>query len=606
MDDPRPVAEDHRRAVLDRYRAERDKRIRADGIDQYVELTGRFAAMAEDPHVERVEREPLRREVTALFVGAGFAGLTTGARLVEAGIDVLLVEKGGGVGGTWYWNRYPGAQCDTHSFVYLPLLEETGHVSTEKYAHGPEILEHCERIAEHYGLAERSLFHTVVTDIAWDGDARRYLVRTDRGDELAARHVILGTGPLHKPKLPGIPGIETFAGHAFHTSRWDWGHTGGDRFGAPMTGLADQRVAVIGTGATAVQCVPHLARDAAALSVFQRTPSSIDVRANEPTDLDWFEREVQAPGWQERWLTNFTLVQTGGWAEEDLVHDGWTDIARRIRDKVVERAAAGEAVDADLLARAFGDSDFEKMEEIRARVDQVVTDPDTAEALKAWYPQLCKRPCFHDEYLEAFNRPTVRLVDTGGRGVERITERGVVANGEEFEVDCIVFASGFEVGTDHARRAGFDVTGPEGRRLSEAWDEGMVSLHGMHVHGFPNLYVVGAAQAANLISNYPHNLAEAAKTVAAILTHAEAEGIVEVEATAEAQDAWMELVLQRQGLIGGGAADCTPGYYNNEGHDAGLRGRRGAASYPDGPVAFFRYIAEWRTDGRFDGLDLRR
>ena len=240
MDDPRPVAEDHRRAVLDRYRAERDKRIRADGIDQYVELTGRFAAMAEDPHVERVEREPLRREVTALFVGAGFAGLTTGARLVEAGIDVLLVEKGGGVGGTWYWNRYPGAQCDTHSFVYLPLLEETGHVPTEKYAHGPEILEHCERIAEHYGLAERSLFHTVVTDIAWDGDARRYLVRTDRGDELAARHVILGTGPLHKPKLPGIPGIETFAGHAFHTSRWDWAFSGGDRIGAPMTGLADQ------------------------------------------------------------------------------------------------------------------------------------------------------------------------------------------------------------------------------------------------------------------------------------------------------------------------------------------------------------------------------
>ncbi len=600
------TSDEHRRAVKARYRAERDKRLRPDGNDQYVEMAGRFASLLEDPHTAREERDPVVSEATVVIIGGGFAGLTTGARLVEAGIDVRIVEKGGGVGGTWYWNRYPGAQCDTHSFVYLPLLEETGHVPSEKYAHGPEILEHCGRIAEHYGLGERALFHTEVTEVVWHADSSRWIVRTNRGDELRARFVAMGLGPLHRPKLPGIPGLETFAGHSFHTSRWDYAYTGGDAAGSPLTGLADKRVAIIGTGATAVQCVPHLARACAELFVFQRTPSSIDVRANEPTDMDWFEREVQAPGWQERWLTNFTLVQTGGWTEEDLVHDGWTDIARRIRARVLEKAAEGAEVDADLLARAFAESDFEKMEEIRARISSVVADPATADALKPWYGQLCKRPCFHDEYLDAFNQPGTRLVDTGGQGVERITERGVVVDGRTYEVDCIIWASGFEVGTDHVRRAGFDVTGRGGRRLGETWAEGMVSLHGMHVHGFPNLFVIGAAQAGNLISNYPHNLAEAARTVAAIVGHAEAEGIAEVEADAEAQEAWVELCIQRVGLIGGGAADCTPGYYNNEGQDAGLRGRRNAGGHPEGPVAYFRFIEDWRTNGRFEGLDMRR
>ena len=275
--------------------------------------------------------------------------------------------------------------------------------------------------------------------------------------------------------------------------------------------------------------------------------------------------------------------------------------------QVAARIAAiqGDDVTIDKMMEAYEDSDFEKMEEIRARVETLVEDPDTAQQLKAWYRQLCKRPCFHDDYLAAFNEPGTHLIDTDGRGVERITETGVVVAGVEYEVDCIVYATGFEVGTELTRRTGFDVTGRDGVTLSERWADGMRTMHGMHVHGFPNAFVVSAAQAANLISNFPHNLAEAGRTVAAIVSHAEANGVREVEVTQEAEDAWVDLILGGGRMMIGASPDCTPGYYNNEGQDPGLRGRLNGSGYPEGPVAFFAYIDKWRTDGAFDGLDMR-
>jgi cation diffusion facilitator CzcD-associated flavoprotein CzcO len=539
--------------------------------------------------------------VTVAFIGGGFAGLVTGARLREAGVeDVRIIEKGGDVGGTWYWNRYPGAQCDTASFVYMPLLEETGHMPSEKYARGPEILEHCQRIASQYGLYDKALFHTEVTELEWDTGRSAWVVRTNRGDEFTAQFLAMGTGPLHVPKLPGIPGIESFRGHSFHTSRWDYGYTGGDPSGAPMDGLADKRVAVIGTGATAVQCIPHLARAAKELYVFQRTPSSVDVRDNRPTDPDWFA-EMATPGWQQRWLENFTANQTGGEASEDLVMDGWTDIARRVRARIM--ALPPQDMTPDKMMAAFEDSDFEKMEEIRARVDAIVEDPSTAQRLKAWYRQLCKRPCFHDEYLLAYNRPNAHLVDTDGKGIERITETAVVVAGVEYEVDCIIYASGFEVGTEFTRRAGFDLTGRDGLRLSEHWGEGMRTLHGIHVHGFPNAFVVQPTQGANLISNVPHNLTESGRTIATIVRHALDHGHREVEVTQEAEDAWIDLLLSGPGSMIG-SPDCTPGYYNNEGQDAGPA-RQLFVGYPLGAMAYFRYLDEWRSSGRFDGLEFR-
>jgi cation diffusion facilitator CzcD-associated flavoprotein CzcO len=589
-------------ALLAKYRAERDKRLRPDGNAQYLELRGtHLAHYLEDPYTPVTPRAPKTDHVTFAFVGGGFAGLVTGARLVEAGIkDVRLIEKAGDFGGTWYWNRYPGAQCDTASMVYMPLLEETGHRPTEKYAHAPEILEQCRRIGRQYGLYEHALFHTEVTDIAWDEARSVWVIRTNRDDEFTASFIGLGTGPLHVPKLPGIPGIDRFKGHSFHTSRWDYGYTGGDPNGALMERLADKRVAIIGTGATAVQAVPHLSRACGTLYVVQRTPSSVDVRNNHPIDPEWFE-QIATPGWQQRWLENFTENQAGGTAEVDLVQDGWTDLSRRIRGKIAQ-LPPDQRTPQNMLA-AYEDSDFEKMEEIRARCEQVVRDSETAEKLKAWYRQLCKRPCFHDAYLDAFNNPNTHLVDTDGKGVEAITEKGFVVDGREYEVDCIIYASGFEVGTEYRRRAGFDLAGRDGLKLSDAWAEGMRTLHGIHVHGFPNAFFVQPTQGANLISNIPHNLTESGRTIAAIVAHAVNSGVREVEVTKPAQDAWVELLLKSMGRMLG-SADCTPGYYNNEGQDPGPAARYNVG-YPAGPTAFFRYLDGWRRSGAYEGLEFR-
>jgi len=587
--------------VLAKYRAERDKRLRPDGNAQYLRLEGRLAHYRRDPYAEPINREALFDHVTFAFVGGGIAGLVTAARLVEAGItDVRIVEKGGDFGGTWYWNRYPGAQCDTASMVYMPLLEETGHRPSEKYAHGPEILEQCRRIGRQYCLYDNALFQTEVITLQWDDATRRWVISTDRGDRFTADYIGLGTGPLHVPKLPGIPGIGMFRGHSFHTSRWDYDYTGGDPDGAPMDKLADKRVAIIGTGATSVQAVPYLARGAKRLFVVQRTPSSVDVRANAPIDPAWFAG-IATPGWQQRWMQNFTDNQAGGGAQEDWVQDGWTDLSRRIRSKL--KGMPRETMTQAAMLAAYEDSDLEKMEEIRARVDSVVTEPETAQRLKAWYRQLCKRPCFHDEYLLAFNEPSTILVDTDGKGVERITERGFVVAGKTYDVDCIIYASGFEVGTEYWRRSGFDLIGRDGVRLSQAWREGMRTLHGIHVHGFPNAFFVQPAQGANLISNVPHNLAEAAHTIAMIVRHAIDSGAREVEVTRQAQDAWLDHLLTAPPRMIG-SPDCTPGYYNNEGQAPTLASRLNVG-YPAGPSAYFRYIDGWRTSGEFAGLSFR-
>jgi cation diffusion facilitator CzcD-associated flavoprotein CzcO len=584
-----------------KYLDERNKRLRPDGNDQYLRVAGQLAHYLDDPYTPVTQRDPKTDHVTFAFIGGGFAGLATAARLSEAGIkDVRIIEKGGDLGGTWYWNRYPGAQCDTASMVYMPLLEETGHMPSEKYAHAPEILAHCQRIGKQYGLYDNALFHTEVVSLDWDEAKSCWTIRTNRGDVFTAQFVGMGTGPLHVPKLPGIEGIESFKGHSFHTSRWDYDYTGGDPRGAPMENLKDKRVGIIGTGATSVQCVPYLARACKELYAFQRTPSSVDIRANAPIDPEWFS-QIATSGWQQRWLENFTANQAGGSAEEDLVMDGWTDLSRRIRAKIMDLPRE-QRTPPNMLA-AFEDSDFEKMEEIRARVDAIVSDRETAAKLKAWYRQLCKRPCFHDAYLQAFNTPGTHLVDTDGKGVERITENGVVVAGTEYALDCIIYASGFEVGTEYKRRAGFDLTGRGGVKLSEHWAEGMRTKHGIHVHGFPNAFFVQPTQGANLISNVPHNLTEAAKTIALMIRHAQANGFKEIEVTREAEDRWVELLLTGAGRMIG-SPDCTPGYYNNEGREPGPAAKL-HVGHPAGAMAYFKYIDGWRNSGQFEGLQFR-
>ncbi|NDC57516.1 MAG: NAD(P)/FAD-dependent oxidoreductase [Alphaproteobacteria bacterium] len=585
-------------ALQRRYAEERAKRLRADGNDQYIRIAGIFDHYLEDPYTPVTPRDPKTDHVTFAFIGGGFAGLLVGARLKEAGVaDVRIIEKAGDFGGTWYWNRYPGAQCDTASMIYMPLLEETGHRPTEKYAHAPEILAHCQNIGRRFGLYDNALFHTEVRSMAWDDEARVWRIRTNRGDDFTAQFVGIGTGPLHVPKLPGIPGIETFKGHSFHTSRWDYAYTGGDPTGAQLDKLGDKRVGLIGTGATAIQCVPHLARTAGRLYVFQRTPSSVDARDNAPIDPEWFAG-IATPGWQERWLMNFTENQAAGFPSEDLVQDGWTEISRRIRAKII--ALPPDQRTPENMLKAWEDADFEKMEDIRRRAETIVEDKETADKLKAWYRQLCKRPCFHDQYLQAFNRPNVTLVDTDGKGVERITETGVVVAGREYALDCLIYASGFEVGTEFIRRTGFDLEGRGGERLSQHWAEGMRTKHGLHVHGFPNAFFVQPTQGANLISNVPHNLSDSAKTIACIVAAARDRDAQTVEVTAEAEEAWVKLLLTGPGMMIG-SQDCTPGYYNNEGRDPGPIARS-YVGYPYGAVAYFHYIDAWRRSGAFEGL----
>ncbi len=584
-------------ALREKYRQERDKRLRPDANDQYQEVVGQFAHYVEDPYVEPIVRDPLTDEVEVVIIGGGFGGLLAGARLREAGVnDIRVIEKGGDFGGTWYWNRYPGAMCDVESYIYLPLLEEVGYVPKEKYTHAPEILSHSRAIGEHYDLYDNALFQTEVTELRWDEPTTRWIVSTNRGDRIRAHYVCMASGPLHRPKLPGIPGITGYKGHTFHTSRWDYGYTGGDSDGN-LTGLKGKRVGIIGTGATAVQCIPHLGEAADHLYVFQRTPSSIDVRANRPTDPEW-EASLE-PGWQKRRMDNFNALTSGGFEAEDLVMDGWTDIIGKLLI-LLQQNASGE-MNAESLATTMELADFEKMEQIRSRVDELVEDPEIAEALKPYYRQFCKRPCFHDEYLDTYNRPNVTLVDTQGQGVERITEKGVVANGVEYEVDCIIFATGFEVGTEFTRRAGCELYGRDGLTLTEKWADGASTFHGMHTRGFPNLFIFSILQSGFSV-NFPHMLDEQSRHMAYILKYAADNDIRHIETSQEAEDKWvqtiLDLAISRMDFL----ESCTPGYYNNEGRPSERSSRDGV--YGGGSIAFTRMWEEWRAKGDLEGLEL--
>jgi len=578
-------------ALKRKYEQERDKRLRPDGNEQYIGIEGRFAHLLEDPYVDPgFTREPLADDVDVVIVGGGFAGLFAGARLREAGVkSIRIIEKAGDFGGTWYWNRYPGCACDVESYIYLPLLEETGYMPKRKYASAPEIMEHCRRIGRHFGLYDAACFQTQVTSMDWDPGLARWRIKTDRGDDMTARHVIVGPGPLNRPKLPGIPGIDGYKGHTFHTSRWDYAYTGGGPEGN-LTGLADKRVAIIGTGATAIQCIPHLGASAGHLYVFQRTPSVVDVRNDRETDPDW-ARSLK-PGWQHRRQINFDSLIAGIPVEDDQVGDGWTQIFRTVFSLAKDMRAA----DASALEELRQLADFQKLEEIRARVDTVVKDPATAAALKPWYNMFCKRPCFHDDYLQTFNRPNVTLVDTAGQGVERITEHGIVANGKTYEVDCIVFATGFEVGTDYTRRADFEVHGRDGLSLADRWKAGVRTLHGMQTRGFPNFFIIGGAQSGVTV-NIPLMADEQAKHIATIIQSCLTGQVRSVEISEAAENAWQAEMTAKAINRDKFFSDCTPGYYNGEGKPEGGAFFNGI--YGGGPFGYMAILKEWRAK---DGL----
>jgi cyclohexanone monooxygenase len=586
-------------ALREKYRQERDKRLRVDGNEQYVEIKESYGHYLEDPYVEPgFVREPLTDAVEVVVIGGGFGGLLAGARLREAGVsDLRMIEKGGDFGGTWYWNRYPGAACDVESYVYLPLLEELGYIPKQKYSGAPEILEHSKAIGRHFDLYKNACFQTEVTEMRWDDETSHWTICTNRGDAMRARYVVMANGPLHRPKLPGIPGVQSYKGHSFHTSRWDYDYTGGNSDGG-LDNLKDKTVGVIGTGATAVQCVPHLAEGAKELYVFQRTPSSIDVRNNRPTDAEW--AASLEPGWHKHRMDNFNTLVSGGFADEDLVNDGWTDIIRNLLLMVQHQG--DEEMTPEKLMATMELADFQKMQSIRARAQEIVDDPNTAESLKPYYRQFCKRPCFHDEYLPSFNKPGVTLVDTAGQGVDRITQKGVVVGDTEYELDCLIYATGFEVGTEYTRRSGYEVYGRDGLPLTEKWADGMRTLHGMQSRGFPNCMIMQNSQGAFTV-NFPHAMDEQAKHLSYIVKHALDHQVRTVEVSEEAEEEWVQTII---GLARGGLSfleECTPGYYNNEGKPA-ARASAQNGPFGGGPIAFFNLMAEWRDKDELEGLEL--
>jgi len=603
---PRPTGGDVAGTTYDpetvraKYLAERDKRLvpgRADIRD--LRTDERFASYRDDPFTPHVTRDPVVDDVDVVILGGGIAGILAGVELRKAGIErIRIVDQAGGIGGTWYWNRYPGVMCDIESYIYMPMLEELGYIPTRRYAYGEEILSHLEAIADRFDLVDDALFHTGVTRAQWDEDGARWRIRTDRGDELSSRWYVLAVGILNLLKLPAIPGMEDFAGHSFHTARWDYGYTGGGPH-EPLTGLAGKTVALMGTGATGIQCVPPLAETAEHVYVFQRTPSAIGERGNRPTDPE-FARGLE-PGWQRARMDNFQAIMLGKPVEVDLVDDGWTH-----HYAAVQHPPRREGMTAAEYLRSAEEFDYGIMEAHRRRVEELVADPETAETLKPYYRYLCKRPCFHDEYLQAFNNRNVTLIGCP-TGIERITEQGPVVDGRQYEVDCIIYGTGFQPElTPLFRRAGHDIVGRGGVTLADKWADGAASLFGMMSRGFPNLFAMPApGQQAVVTVNYTQLAVLGAEVVGRAVGLLEQRSVEVFDVSAEAEEAWTKEIVGS--FVDGSAVMslCTPSRINNEGHPEALNPRNG--NYGRGMGDWFGYrqlLEQWLEAGTFEGLEL--
>jgi cyclohexanone monooxygenase len=590
-------------SLREKYRQERDKRLHPKGQSQYLSTTEESSDQYEhDPHKPVQPRAPLSEDLDVAILGAGWSGILAAYHLKQNGVSTFRnIDLAGDFGGCWYWNRFPGLQCDNDAYCYIPLLEETGYMPTKHYVDGFEIHEQFQRIATRFGLYENALFHTLVTGLHWDEAIKRWRVSTNRGDDIRARFVVMAGGPLNKPKLPGIPGIKNFKGHSFHTARWEYEYTGGEPRNPVLDKLADKRVAIIGTGATAVQVIPYLGRYAKHVYVVQRTPSSVDKRVNPPTDPEWVKS--LKPGWQRERQSNFHNATTRGFApgEADLICDFWTEVNRNIRAKL--DALGDTKLTTEQFMELREQEDYRVMERLRRRVDSIVHDKQTAEALKPYYRFMCKRPCSSEHYYDTFNRPNVTLLDVSAtRGLERMTENGIVANGVEYPVDCVIYASGFEVTSELRRRWGIDsVEGRNGVSIYDHWGEGYKTLHGMTTHGFPNQFFIHFSQ-GGLHSSIPAGFDQQANHIAYIIKEALRRGAKTVECSQKAQDEWVNTIRSVAVDNTQFLRECTPSYYNNEG-EAKLRYFLGEP-YGKGFYAFDRLIKAWRDQGDLEGLEI--
>ncbi len=564
-----PKPQEYYDAIKARFAEERDLRLsyRPEGTSQFTtELDGKLKVYATDPYAEaEITREPITDEVEVLFIGGGFSALLTSARLRQAGVEsIRIVERGADVGGTWYWNRYPGVACDVVAYDYLPLLDETGYVPTRHYAGGQEIWDYCKMIADKYSLYDLAVFQTTVTSTVWNAAEKVWEVGTDRGDRMKAKFVVCANGTLTMPKLARIDGMESFTGHSFHTSRWDFDYTGSN-----LENLGDKVVGIIGTGATAVQAVPNLAQAAKELYVFQRTPSSIDVRDDWETDPEW--AKTLKPGWQAR--RRERAMQMGSLT-------------------AIRVDADGKEISAEEKVRRQENANIDYMMRIHKRIDQIVEDPATADALKPWYMFMCKRPCFHNDYLPSFNRPNVHLIDTHGKGITEIAPDGPVFEGTTYKLDLLIYATGFEV-----QKTGTwnQILGQGGQDLQDKYAEGIRTLFGIHTHGYPNMFVMGGYQAP-FNFNLTDMLQIQGDHIAACIAHVRDNGLDTIDCSAKAEEDWVQEVIKHRGKTNRNA-ECTPGYYNFEGEF----NRRQDGNYNGGMPAYLEFLKASEQDfAKFD------
>ena len=560
---PAPQSQDYYDKIKQRFAEERDIRLeyRPEGRDQYIyDLEGDLSKYETDPHAaEPAPREPFTDHVECLCIGGGFSALLAAARMRERGVQsIRIVERGADVGGTWYWNRYPGIACDTPSYDYIPLLDELNYVPKSYFAEGPEIWEHCRKIAREYNLYDLAVFQTTVTSTVWDETEQVWRIGTDRGDNMTAQYVIVANGTLSKPKLSRIAGMETFKGHSFHTSRFDYEFTGQD-----LSNLKDKVVGIIGTGASAVQIIPRVAAACKHLYVFQRTPSAIDIRDDGPTDPEW--AASLKPGWQrERRMEHMKGAMI---TEEEKI-----EIAKIPRDEKIRRQE---------------NLNIEHMMRIHRRVDEVVEDKATAEALKPWYMHRCKRPTYDDVYLPTFNRPNVTLVHTDGKGITEITESGPLYDGQEYPLDLLIYATGFAV-----QRTGIynDIRGIGGLELNEKYKDGMRTVFGVHSQGYPNLFIMGGYQ-ANFQFNLTFMLQTQAEYIVDCVQYTRENGHKTIDPTYDTEQWWVDEVISNRARTNRNK-ECTPGYYNFEGEDQ----RKQDGNYNGSFLQYYEHMQSLKAD----------
>lgn len=485
--------------------------------------------------VGRLSNDPRQRpprNVDVLVVGAGFSGLYSLHRLRQLGHTVHAVEAADDVGGVWYWNRYPGARCDIESVDYCysfsdELVQEWEW--TERYPSQPEILRYINHVADRFDLRPGITFGTRVTEAVFDEEENTWTVRTDQGDTVTARYIIMATGQLSVAKLPEIPGLDTFAGEFYHTGNWP--HEGVD-----FTG---KRVGVIGTGSSGMQAIPQIAKQARELTVFQRTPHFAMPARNGPLDPEYVadlksrfaeyrEYARNHPGGTHRFLGQESALEV----EPDVLRErfeeywrkGGPDIQAAFRDLITDPEANEKAA-----------------EFVRSKIRELVHDPEVAELLvPKGYPFGTKRLVLEIDYFTTFNRDNVRLVDTLSTPIEQITPSGVRTSGQEYELDSLVLATGFDAMTGALLK--IDFRGVGGLTLREKWAAGPRTYLGLSTAGFPNLFFIAGPGSPSVISNMLVSIEQHVEWVTDYIEFMAKNGLVRTEAILEEEDAWVEHV----------------------------------------------------------------